>query len=39
METKLVYKDGFEKNAYSLIELGTPELLEAFESGNRYMAS
>ncbi|KAG2203034.1 hypothetical protein INT47_013250 [Mucor saturninus] len=34
METKLVYKDRFEKNAYSLIELGTPELLAAFESGN-----
>ncbi|KAL0141057.1 sister chromatid cohesion protein DCC1 [Mucor lusitanicus] len=31
--SKLVYKDKFEKNAYALVELGTPELLEAFESG------
>jgi hypothetical protein len=35
METRLVYKDNFEKNTYSLVELGTPELLKAFESGNR----
>lgn len=35
METKLVYKDRFEKNAYSLVELGSAEILEAFESGNR----
>lgn len=35
METKLVYKKEFEKNAYRLIELSTPELQEAFESGDR----
>lgn len=34
METKLVYKKDFEKNAYSLVELSSPELLEAFESGD-----
>lgn len=35
METKLVYKDNFERNSYSLVELSTPELLEAFQSGKR----
>ncbi|CAO3612565.1 unnamed protein product [Mucor hiemalis] len=34
METKLVYKEKFEKNSYSLVELGTPALVEAFESGS-----
>ncbi|KAI9261832.1 sister chromatid cohesion protein Dcc1 [Helicostylum pulchrum] len=34
METKLVYKQDFEKNAYRLVELSSPELLEAFESGD-----
>lgn len=33
--TKLVYKENFEKNSYSLVELNTPELVEAFESGTR----
>jgi hypothetical protein len=32
--SKLVYKDRFEKNSYALIELGTTELVEAFESSN-----
>ncbi|EPB81753.1 hypothetical protein HMPREF1544_11503 [Mucor circinelloides 1006PhL] len=31
--SKLVYKNNFEKNAYALVELNTPELVEAFESG------
>lgn len=33
--SKLVYKDKFEKNSYALIELGTAELIEAFESSNK----
>ncbi|KAI8638869.1 sister chromatid cohesion protein Dcc1 [Parasitella parasitica] len=32
--SKLVYKDKYEKNSYSLIELGSSELVEAFESSN-----
>lgn len=31
--SKLVYKDNFEKNTYAFVELGSPELIEAFESG------
>lgn len=34
METKLVYKEKFEKNSYSLLELASPALIEAFESGS-----
>ncbi|CEP14108.1 hypothetical protein [Parasitella parasitica] len=32
---KLVYKDKFEKNSYSLIELGSDELVDAFESSTK----
>ncbi|KAI8080801.1 sister chromatid cohesion protein Dcc1 [Gilbertella persicaria] len=31
---KLVYKDKFEKTKYGLVELGSHELVEAFESGS-----
>lgn len=34
METKLVYKKDFEKNAYSLVELGSAELVQVFEAGD-----
>ncbi|KAI9486736.1 MAG: sister chromatid cohesion protein Dcc1 [Benjaminiella poitrasii] len=34
MSKKIAYKDKFEKNAYSLIELDTKELQDAFELGN-----
>lgn len=39
MANKLRYKENFEKNTYSLIELSTPELQEAFTTGNRYMCA
>ncbi|KAI7898758.1 sister chromatid cohesion protein Dcc1 [Cokeromyces recurvatus] len=33
MSKEIIYKNKFEKNTYSLIELGSKELQEAFESG------
>lgn len=32
---ELLYAHDFKKDSFKMIELATPELMEAFESGNR----